>query len=108
MGVEWKEFGSLEASSIPAKIKQMFLSQILIQVMGDIIKLQSEGKLFVIEMEKKNTKGNSFVLHVDVATFTMIYLRRIYGPSAHFFPVKGTQILNQTFHPIEFTILLQR
>ena len=70
--------------------------------------MQSEGKLFVIEMEKKNTKGNSFVLHVNVATFTMIYLRRIYGPSAHFFPVKGTQILSQNFHPIEFTILLQR
>lgn len=38
MCVEWKEFDSLEASSISAKIKQMFLSQILSQVMGDVIK----------------------------------------------------------------------
>lgn len=36
--VEWKEFDSLGASSVSAKIKQMFLNQILIQVMGDVIK----------------------------------------------------------------------
>lgn len=35
MFVEWKEFDSLEAGSIFAKIKQMFLNQILIQIMGD-------------------------------------------------------------------------
>lgn len=69
--------------------------------------MQSEGKLCNRNGEK-NTKGNSFVFHVDVTTFTVIYLQRIYGPSAHFFPAKGTQISNQTFHPIEFTILLQR
>ena len=38
MCVEWMEFDSLEASSISAKIKQMFLSQILSQVTGDVIK----------------------------------------------------------------------
>lgn len=54
MCVEWKEFDSPEASagSVSAKIKQMFLSWILIQIMGDIIKNGRVG-LCGIEMEKQ-------------------------------------------------------
>ena len=86
MCVEWKEFDSLEASSISAKIKQMFLSQILIQVMGDVIKNAKWKETLCNRNGGKNTKGNSFVLHVDVSTFKIIHLRRIYGPSALFLP----------------------
>lgn len=72
--MEWKEFDSLEASasSISAKIKQMFLNWILIHIMGDVIKNGRE-ELCGIEMEK-NRKENTFAFHVNISIFNMIHL----------------------------------
>lgn len=89
MCVEWKECDSLQASCISAKIKQMFLVWILIQIMGDVIKNRRAGTLWN-RNGAKNTNGNTFALYANVSIFNMIHLWRSYGPSTHCFPTKGT------------------
>lgn len=81
MCVEWKEFDFLEASasSISAKMKQMFLNQILIQIMGDILKIGRVGKKWERgslwkRNEGKNRKENTFALHVNISILNTIRL----------------------------------
>lgn len=73
MCVEWKECDFLQASCISAKIKQMFLVWILIQIMGDIIKNRRAGTLWN-RNGAKNTKGNTFALYANISIFNMIHL----------------------------------
>lgn len=66
MCVELEEFDSLEASYISAKMKQMFLIQILIRILVDVIKNRNRNG--------EKIQKEILVLHANISIFHQIHL----------------------------------